>query len=131
MNDTPETPSPDTAINFVEERLKLERERLEVERERLEARSARLAAQDKLSAASRNPWLLPTAVALLAALCFSGGLLAGVALMESRQQRQREQRLAKALSSLDSLSSTTNSIPALQNSTPQSAHRNVSVLVIQ
>ena len=121
-----------TAVNLAEERLRLEREALAVERERLAAARQHAAEEARLAQARRRPALAFVAVALLAALCFAGGLLAGISIMEGRQQRLAEARLAHALSKLnvDPLSVTTNSVH-LSGAKTGPAHRNVEVMVIQ
>ena len=91
-----------TQASLTEERLRLEREALAVERERLAAARAHAAAEARLTRAP-HPVFVGVSVALLALLCFAGGLLTGIAVMENRQQRQREERLARALSQLDGL----------------------------
>ena len=131
--DVPEMSSAELA----EERLRLEREALAVERERLAAARAHAAAEAKL-AKSGHPLLAFAAVGLLSLLCFAGGLLSGIAVMENRQQRQREERLARALSQLDDLAatattSTTNgaSAGAAAKDAAGGEHKNVAVVVIQ
>ena len=121
-----------TAINLVEERLKLEREALAVERERLAAARQHAEEEARLAQTRRRPALAFVAVALLGALCFAGGLLTGISIMEGRQQRLAEARLAHALSKLniDPLSVTTNSTH-LSGGKIGPAHRNVEVMVIQ
>lgn len=122
-----------TAVNLAEERLRLEREALAVERERLV--SARMHAEEeaRIAQTRHRPFLAVTAVALLAASCFAGGLLTGISVMEGRQQRQREARLAQALSRLnlppDAV--TTNIVPLMSSSSGDGAHRDVAVVVIQ
>lgn len=125
-------------LRLAEERLRLEREALAVERERLAAARAHAAAEARLARAP-HPAFIGVSVALLALLCFAGGLLVGIAVMENRQQRQREARLARALSQLDGLAAAeaggTTNAPARSvgggASPPTDAHRNVSVVVIQ
>ena len=95
-----EDETPESTASLAEERLRLEREALAVERERLAAARAHAAAEARLTRAP-HPVFVGVSVALLALLCFAGGLLAGIAVMENRQQRQREERLARALSQLD------------------------------
>ena len=90
----------DAPARLAEERLRLEREALAVERERLAAARAHAAAEARLTRAP-HPVFVGVSVALLALLCFAGGLLTGIAVMENRQQRQREERLARALSQLE------------------------------
>ena len=121
-----------TAINLAEERLRLEREALAVERERLAAARQHAEEEARLAQTRRRPLLAFAAVALLAALSFAGGLLAGISIMEGRQQRLAEARLAHALSKLniDPISITTNSVHLSGAKTGQ-AHRNVEVMVIQ
>lgn len=124
-----------SSTELAEERLRLEREALAVERERLASARAHAAAEARL-AQPRHPLLACTAVGLLALLCFAGGLLSGIALMESRQQRQREERLARALSQLDGLGAvstvTTNGAPAAAGApSADGEHKNVAVVVIQ
>ena len=118
----------ETSDDLAAERLRLEREALAVERERLAAARAHAAAEARLAQAPR-PVLMGVSVTLLALLCFAGGLLTGIAVMEGRQQRQREQRLSRALSQLDTLTGEvgTNAPTATTNDT----HRNVAVVVIQ
>lgn len=134
-----EDETPESAASLAEERLRLEREALAVERERLAAARAHAAAEARLTRVP-HPVFVGVSVALLALLCFAGGLLAGIAVMENRQQRQREERLARALSQLDGLAvaetgGTTNaparSVGGVGGSAPTDAHRNVSVVVIQ
>ena len=134
-----EDETPESAASLAEERLRLEREALAVERERLAAARAHAAAEARLTRVP-HPVFVGVSVALLALLCFAGGLLAGIAVMENRQQRQREERLARALSQLDGLTAaetggTTNaparSVGGVGGSAPADAHRNVSVVVIQ
>ncbi len=117
-----------TTPDLAAERLRLEREALAVERERLASARAHAAAEARLTQAPR-PVLMGVSVTLLALLCFAGGLLTGIAVMEGRQQRQREQRLSRALSQLDTLTGEagTNAPAATTNDT----HRNVAVVVIQ
>lgn len=122
--------------NLAEERMRLEREALQLERERLEAARAHAAAEARLSVRAHHPFLAVASVALLTLLAFAGGLMTGVAVMENRQQRQREERLAKALSQLDGLTGgvKTNSVALPSNvreKSPDGAHRNVAVVVIQ
>ncbi|MBQ6340128.1 MAG: hypothetical protein IJI36_13385 [Kiritimatiellae bacterium] len=121
-----------TAINLAEERLRLEREALAVERERLAAARQHAEEEARLAQTRRRPVLAFVAVALLGALCFAGGMLAGISIMEGRQQRLAEARLAHALSKLnvDPLSVTTNSVH-LSGAKTGPAHRNVEVMVIQ
>ena len=121
-----------TAINLAEERLKLEREALAVERERLEAIRRHAEEEARLAQTRRRPVLAFAVVALLVVLGFAGGLLAGISIMEGRQQRLAEARLAHALSKLniDPLSVTTNSVH-LSGAKTGPAHRNVEVMVIQ
>ncbi len=125
-----------TAASLAEERLRLEREALAVERERLAAARAHAEAEARLSRAG-HPLLSLVSVTLLALLCFAGGLLAGIAVMENRQQRQREARLAHALSQLDDIAAETTGTNAPAASAGgggkvlSGAHRNVSVVVIQ
>lgn len=123
-----------SSTELAEERLRLEREALAVERERLAAARAHAAAEAKL-AHGRHPLLAFVAVGLLALLCFAGGLLSGIAVMESRQQRQREARLARALSQLDGIAeaatSSTNAVPAGGADSAGGEHKNVAVVVIQ
>lgn len=119
------------AVSLAEERLRLEREALAVERERLAAARARVEAAALLAKAS-HPRLVGVSVALLALLCFAGGLLTGVVVAERRQDRQREERLARALSHLDGIAGGTNAVPASAAGTaPVDEHRNVAVMVIQ
>lgn len=133
-----EDETPESAASLAEERLRLEREALAVERERLAAARAHAAAEARLTRAP-HPVFVGVSVALLALLCFAGGLLAGIAVMENRQQRQREERLARALSQLDTFAAeaggTTNaparSVGGGGGSASADAHRNVSVVVIQ
>ncbi len=134
-----EDETPESAASLAEERLRLEREALAVERERLAAARVHAAAEARLTRVP-HPVFVGVSVALLALLCFAGGLLAGIAVMENRQQRQREERLARALSQLDGLAAaetggTTNaparSVGGGGGSAPTDAHRNVSVVVIQ
>ena len=128
----------DAPARLAEERLRLEREALAVERERLAAARAHMAAEARLSE-TRHPRLAVVAVALLALSCFAGGLLAGLAVAESRQQSRREGHLARALAQLDALAAETSAPtnaaarPAAHPgvAVPLGAHRNVSVLVIQ
>lgn len=128
----------ESSASLAEERLRLEREALAVERERLAAARAHVAAEARLTRAP-HPAFIGVSVALLALLCFAGGLLVGIAVMENRQQRQREERLARALSQLDSFAAeaggTTNAparpVDGGGGSLPADAHRNVSVVVIQ
>ena len=124
-----------SSTELAEERLRLEREALAVERERLASARAHAAAEAKL-AHGRHPLLAFVAVGLLALLCFAGGLLSGIAVMESRQQRQREARLARALSQLDGIaeaatSSSTNAVPSGGADAAGGEHKNVAVVVIQ
>ena len=121
-----------TAVNLAEERLRLEREALAVERERLAAARQHAEEEARLAQTRRRPVLAFVAVALLGALCFAGGMLAGISIMEGRQQRLAEARLAHALSKLniDPLSVTTNSAH-LSGAKTGPAHRNVEVMVIQ
>lgn len=121
-----------------EERLRLEREALSVERERLAAARARVEAELALEHRRRHPLLLVASVVMLAMLGFAAGLLAGMAIMEGRQERLREQRLARALSQLDGLAigagATTNGVPVSVKpgvQSPDGGHRNVAVMVIQ
>ena len=76
-----------------------------------------------------------TAVVLLSLLCFAGGLIAGLAISESRQQKLREERLARALSQLGDIAevtTSTNSAAAKSDArSPGGAHKNVAVMVIQ
>ena len=126
-----------SATELAEERLRLEREALAVERERLASARAHAAAEAKL-ARGRHPALALAAVTLLALLCFAGGLLSGIALMESRQQRQREERLARALSQLDDLAGGSATVSTNGAASASAAggsaggeHKNVAVVVIQ
>ena len=124
-----------SATELAEERLRLEREALAVERERLASARAHAAAEAKL-ARGRHPALAFAAVALLALLCFAGGLLSGIALMENRQQRQREERLARALSQLDGLAGgpatvSTNGAASAAGGSAGGEHKHVAVVVIQ
>ena len=121
-----------TSISLAEERLRLEREALAVERERLAAARRHAEEEARLAQPHRRPVLVFVAVALLAALCFAGGMLAGISVMEGRQQRLAEARLAQALSklNLEPLSISTNTVRALGANSGQS-HRNVEVVVIQ
>ena len=118
---------------LAEERLRLEREALAVERERLAAARAHAAAEARLAAKSRHPLLAFAAVALLALLCFAGGLLSGIAVMENRQQRQREERLSRALSQLDGIAASADVAASSTNGTSAAGgeHKNVAVVVIQ
>lgn len=120
-----------SAVELAEERLRLEREALALERERLMAARAHAEAASELAHSSKRTFLAASSIALLAALCFAGGLLTGITVMESRQQHQREERLTRALSHLDDLAgnSTTNA-PAADSKT-DNAHPNVAVMVIQ
>lgn len=124
-----------TTLELAEERLRLEREAIAVERERLAAARANAAAEATLARRTRRPALVAASLVLLSSLCFTGGLLAGFAIMEGRQQRQREERLARALSRLDDIAaaaSTNSPAGSAAAGTPAGmAHRNVSVLVIQ
>jgi len=116
---------------LAEESLRLEREALAVERERLAAARAHAEEEARLVRTRRNPALAVVAVCLLAALCFAGGLLTGMSIMESRQQRLREARLAQALSRLNiKPESVTTNVVALPSSGGD-AHRDVAVVVIQ
>lgn len=130
-NEVPEM----SVAELAEERLRLEREALAVERERLASARAHAAAEARLAARSRHPLLAFAAVALLALLCFAGGLLSGIAMMESRQQRQREERLSRALSQLDGLAASAGSTAAGTSTNGVSSaggeHKNVAVVVIQ
>ena len=121
-----------TAINLAEERLRLEREALAVERERLAAARQHAEEEARLAQTRRRPVLAFVAVALLGALCFAGGLLTGISIMEGRRQRLAEARLEQALSKLniESASVTTNAIH-LSGGKTGSAHRDVAVVVIQ
>ncbi|MBR6735071.1 MAG: hypothetical protein IKL96_11815 [Kiritimatiellae bacterium] len=123
------------AVALAEERLRLEREALAVERERLAAARTRAEAEERMERSRRHPALAAVAVALLAMLCFAGGVIAGMAVADGRQQKLREERLAKALSQLGDLAdvtSPTNSAAGrLGARTPDGAHRNVAVMVIQ
>lgn len=121
-----------TALELAEERLRLEREAIALERERLAAARAHAEAANALAHSSRRTFLTVSSIALLAALCFAGGLLTGFTIMESRQQRQREERLTRALSQLDDLAnaSSTNASAAVGQKT-DNAHPNVAVMVIQ
>ena len=123
------------AAALAEERLRLERETLAVERERLAAARARAEAEEHMDRARRHPLLAATAVVLLALLCFAGGLIAGMAIADSRQQKLREERLARALSQLGDIAevtTSTNSAAARPGvRTPGGAHKNVAVMVIQ
>ncbi len=125
-----------TTASLAEERLRLEREALAVERERLAAARAHAEAEARLSRAG-HPLFSFVSVTLLALLCFAGGLLVGIAVMENRQQRQREERLARALSQLEDITGETagTNAPAAAVGTDgkvlSGAHRNVSVVVIQ
>ena len=123
------------AAALAEERLRLEREALAVERERLDAARARAAAEGHMERARRHPLLAATAVVLLSLLCFAGGLIAGLAISESRQQKLREERLARALSQLGDIAevtTSTNSAAAKSDArSPGGAHKNVAVMVIQ
>ena len=121
-----------TAINLAEERLRLEREALAVERERLEAAKQHAEEEARLALTRRRPFLAFAVVALLVALSFAGGLLAGISIMEGRQQRLAKERLERALSKLNigSTSVTTNSVHLSGAKTGQS-HRDVAVVVIQ
>lgn len=120
-----------------EERLRLEREALVVERERLAAARARVEAEAAMESKRSHPFLVASSVVMLALLSFAGGLLAGMAIMEGRQEALREKRLARALSQLDGFatgagSATSNSLPVKVGAkTPEGAHRNVAVMVIQ
>ena len=91
-----EDETPESMASLAEERLRLEREALAVERERLAAARAHAAAEARLTRAP-HPVFVGVSVVLLALLCFAGGLLTGIAVMENRQQRQREERLARAV----------------------------------
>ncbi len=121
-----------TAINLAEERLKLEREALAVERERLEAAKQHAAAEARLAQTRRRPALVFAVMALLIALSFAGGLLAGISIMEGRQQRLAEARLAHALSKLNigTTAVSTNAVP-LSGAKTDHSHRDVAVVVIQ
>ena len=134
-----EDETPESAASLAEERLRLERAARAVERERPAAARAHAAAEARLTRVP-HPVVVGVSVALLALLCFAGGLLAGIAVMENRQQRQREERLARALSQLDGLAAaeaggTTNaparSVGGGGGSAPTDDHRSVSVVVIQ
>ena len=120
---------------LAEERLRLEREALAVERERLAAARARAEAEVRMEHARRHPAIAAVAVALLALLCFAGGLIAGMAVADSRQQKLREERLARALSQLGDMAdvtTSTNSAAARPGGrAPGGVHRNVAVMVIQ
>lgn len=122
-----------TSLSLAEERLRLEREAIAVERERLASARAHAEAEAKLARARRRPFLSAVSVLLLGALCFAGGLLVGISVMESRQQRQREARLSQALSKLGDLTVRENDSTNRVLSAQQRAEalRNVSVLVIQ
>ena len=121
-----------TAINLAEERLRLEREALAVERERLEAAKQHAEEEARLALTRRRPLLAFAVVALLVALSFADGLLAGISIMEGRQQRLAKERLERALSKLNigSTSVTTNAVHLSGAKTGQS-HRDVAVVVIQ
>lgn len=124
------------SIDFAAERLRLEREALAVERERLAAARVHADARAQLARVS-HPALLGISVLLLSLLCFAGGLLAGIAITESREQRRREDRLAQALRQIDDISGAkigTNSVHRAAQSgmkVQSDAHPNVSVVVIQ
>ncbi len=126
-----------SAANLAEERIRLEREALAVERERLASARLHAEAEARLARKTRRPFLTGVAVLLFAALCFAGGLMTGVAVMENRQQRQREARLARALSQLDGwtdFAATTNApLPEvlIDGKTPEPVRRKVAVVVIQ
>lgn len=126
-----------TAANLAEERIRLEREALAVERERLASARLHAEAEARLARKTRRPVLTSVAVLLFAALCFAGGLMTGVAVMENRQQRQREARLARALSQLDGwtdFAAATNApLPEVlgDGKTPEPVRRKVAVVVIQ
>ena len=128
MEETEDT----TAINLAEERLRLEREALAVERERLAAARQHAEEEARLVQTRRRPALAFVAVALLGALCFAGGVLTGISVMEGRQRRLAEARLQQALSSLniDPLAVSTNATH-LSGANVGKSHRDVSVVVIQ
>ena len=126
----------DGGLGLAEERLRLEREALAVERERIAAARARAEAEAGLARARRSPALAWAAAIMLGMLCFAGGLISGMAIMEGRQQQLREERLARALSQIGGFAgdSATNSaaLPAgMSAHSPGGAHRNVAVMVIQ
>jgi hypothetical protein len=134
MGHTDESTVVQTTLSLAEERLRLEREAIAVERERLAAARAHAEAEAKLVRARRRPFLTAASILLLGAVCFAGGLLTGISVMENRQQRLRDVRLAQALSKLGNLSHpasshSTNSVLTAEQKTE--ALRNVSVLVIQ
>ena len=121
-----------TAAELAEERLRLEREALAVERERLAAARRHAEEESRLVLTRRRPVLVFASVAMLAALCFVGGVLAGIAVMEARQQRLREARLAQALSKLNLSSGAAATNGVERAAVPQGrAHREVEVVVIQ
>lgn len=120
---------------LAEERLKLEREAFEIERCRLE--SARARAEEELKAAhAGHPFLVYASIALLALASFSGGMLMGISVNESRHQRQREARLRDAFSQLGGLTdmadaaATTNAASARHGQKIVQG-RSVSVVVLQ
>ena len=126
----------DTSLaSLSEERLRLEGEALAVEREPLAAARARAEAEAAMERKKRHPMLLVLSMALVGVICFGAGLLSGFTIWENRQQQLRELRLARALSQLDDFAAgTTNNaaLPAgLGQKSPDGAHRNVAVMVIQ
>jgi hypothetical protein len=124
-----------SALALAEERLRLEREALAVERERLAAARTRAAAEERMACVKHHPAMTAVAVVLLAMLCFAGGVIAGMTMAEGRQQKLRAERLARALSQLGGMAeiatSTNSSTVGLGARTPDGAHRNVAVMVIQ
>lgn len=120
-----------TAADLAEERLRLEREALAVERERLAAARQHAEEEARLALTRRRPLLVFASVAMLAALCFVGGVLTGIAVMEGRQQRLREARLAQALSKLSIAHGQVSTNSADKASSVGKPHRDVEVVVIQ
>ena len=120
-----------TAADLAEERLRLEREALAVERERLAAARQHAEEEARLVLTRRRPLLVFASVAMLAALCFVGGVLTGIAVMEGRQQRLREARLAQALSKLNLAHGQVSTNAADKASSAGKLHRDVEVVVIQ
>lgn len=119
-----------------EERLRLEREALAVERERLAAARARTEAEAAMEHRQHHhPFLVATSVTLLALFCFAAGLLAGMTIMENRLEDQRRDRLARALAQIEGMSESLTNNAALPvnlgSKSPNGAHRNVAVMVIQ
>ena len=124
-------------ISFLKERVQLERDAITLERETLNSERAKLIA----AATAANMRLrfvmifFITLTVLLSLLAFSSGWLCGKTYTEEAYRQEKEQRLQQALSRLgefshENISISTNNVKQLKDH-PSTAHRNVSVMVIQ